>query len=91
MPQYEKIIEWVKSGRNDPYERYAVDEFLEANKADAFLVTYCLGDLDNRILVTHETSEPKRKNKVKIPDVCKAVNVRSVDPMNMFRELRETI
>lgn len=90
MPQYEKIIEWVKS-RNDPYKKYAVDEFLDATKADAFLVAYCLVDSDNRILVTHEISESKRRNKVKIPDACEAVNVRCVNPMNMLRELRETI
>lgn len=43
MPKYEKTIERIKS-RKDHYHKYAVDEFLDADKADDFLVAYCLVD-----------------------------------------------
>ena len=40
-------------------------------------------------LVTQEISQPERKSKIKIPDVCMGLNLRYVDTITMFRELGE--
>jgi len=68
----------------------ALNEFLNADEADAFIVAYALAEPENRIIVTQEISEPNRKNKVKIPDACKDLNVSYVNTMDMFRKLGET-
>jgi hypothetical protein len=68
----------------------ALNEFLDADEADAFLVTYALTDSLNRIVVTHEVSEPNRKNKIKIPEACNALIVKYVNTTEMFRQLKET-
>lgn len=89
MVAYAKVIAWASS-RSEHYLPNALNEFLDASKADAFLVPYCLTDPANRFVVTQEVSEPNRKNKIKIPDVCSALNVAYVDTIEMFRQLGET-
>ncbi len=81
------VSSWAIS-KSDHYMQNALNEFLD--EADAFIVAYALFDHDNRIIVTQETSEPNRKNKVKIPDACNALNVQFVNTMDMFRQLGET-
>jgi hypothetical protein len=86
---YSQIIAWCIS-RNNHYNQNAINEFLDADEADAFLVAYSLADVSNRIIVTYETSDPNRKNKVKIPEPCNVFNVRFLNTMQMLRELGET-
>jgi hypothetical protein len=89
MSAYGMVIDWAVS-RDAHYLPNALNEFLDADEADAFLIAYCLADPQNRLVVTRETSEPNRKNKVKIPDACIALNVSYVNTIEMFRQLRET-
>ncbi len=89
MNEYKKVVEWAISKR-EHYLASALNEFLDADEADAFLIAYCLVDPTNRILVTQEISEPDRRNKIKIPDVCIALNISYVNTIEMFRELGET-
>jgi hypothetical protein len=89
MAAYSQVINWAIS-KSDHYLPNAINEFLDSNEADAFIVAYALADSNNRIVVTQEISEPYRKNKVKIPDVCHALNVQYVNMMDMFRQLGET-
>ena len=44
----------------------ALNEFLDADEADAFIVAFALSDKDNITIVTQEISQPDRKNLVKI-------------------------
>ena len=90
VPSYQEVVEWVIS-KNDHYTAAAISEFLDTEEADAFIVAYALANRENRIIVTHEVSEPHRKNKVKIPDVCYALDIRFTDTMGMFRALGEGI
>jgi len=39
----------------------ALNEFLNADEADAFLVAFCLADPASKLVVTQEVSEPTRK------------------------------
>jgi len=89
MDTYRRVIVWANSKR-DYFLPKAMNEFLDVDEADAFIVAYALSDRENRIVVTHEISEPKRRNKIKIPDVCNALDVQYLNDMDMFRALKET-
>lgn len=89
IPEYVQVTAWAMSRRNH-YLPNAINEFLDADEADAFLVSYCLSDPTNRIVVTQEISEPGRKNKVKIPEACIALNVPYLNTIEMLRQLGET-
>lgn len=89
MVSYEQVIAWAMS-KSGHYLPKALNEFLDADKADAFLVAYCLTDTANRFVVTQEVSEPNKKNKVKIPNACIALNVSYVNTIDMLRQLGET-
>jgi hypothetical protein len=89
MTAYAQVTAWAIS-RSGHYLPHALNEFLDADEADAFLVAYCYADSVKRFLVTQEVSEPNRQNKVKIPDACIAVNVSYVSTIEMFRQLGET-
>ncbi|MCE1166487.1 MAG: DUF4411 family protein [Sphingobacteriia bacterium] len=89
MAAYGQVIAWAMS-RGGHYLPNALNEFLDADEADAFLVAYCLADPVDNFIVTHEVSEPNRQNKVKIPDACVALNVSYMNTIGMFRQLRET-
>jgi len=86
MEEYSKVSAWAVS-KKDHYKPKAIEEFLDADEADAFLVAYALSDPANRIIVTQETSQPQIKSKIKIPEVCNAFNLDYVNTMQMFRKL----
>ena len=88
MDAYASVCSWAVS-MSHHYNQPAINEFLEADVADAFLVAFALKHPDIRIVVTQEISQPERKNKIKIPDVCIGLELRSVDTITMFRELGE--
>lgn len=88
MAAYAEVTTWAMS-RSGHYLPNALNEFLDADEADAFLVAYCLSDQANRFVVTQEVSEPNRKNNVKIPDACIALNVTYVNTIEMFRQIGE--
>lgn len=89
MTEYSRVSSWAIS-KNGHYLPNALNEFLDADEADAFIVSYALADPQNRIIVTHEVSQPEMKRKIKIPEPCIALNVRFVNTMDMFRQLRQT-
>jgi hypothetical protein len=88
ISQYSVIASWAAS-RNSHYLPNALSEFLDADEADAWLVAYALLDISNSIVVTHEISEPNRKNKVKIPDACLAHSIQYCNTIEMLRQLGE--
>jgi len=85
---YRQVVSWAVSKSNH-YLPNALAEFMDADEADAWLISFALADNDNRIIVTHELSEPNRKNKIKIPDACIAIGVQYTDTIEMFRQLGE--
>ncbi len=89
MITYGQVSAWAIS-KNSFYMPNALNEFLDADEADAFIVAYALTDKDTKIIVTQEISQPNRKNKIKIPDACIDLNVKYVNTVKMFRELGET-
>ncbi len=89
LNEYQRVTNWAFS-KSSHYLQNAINEFLAADEADAFIIAYALGDISSRIIVTQEISDPKRKNKIKIPEPCNVFNVRYIRAMEMFRELGET-
>jgi len=87
--QYSQVVKWAQS-KISQYLPNALQEFLSADEADAFLIAYALADPGIRIVVTHEISKPLGRNKIKIPDVCEELNVQYVGVMEMFRQLGVT-
>lgn len=64
------IDDWVNSSRN--LNRSARRVFMQS--ADRWLIAEALGT--GATIVTFETPAPRRKNAIKIPDVCKAVGAK---------------
>ena len=64
IADYGQVVVWANS-RSAHYSATALAEFLDADEADAWLVAYAHADKANRIIVTHEKSQPDRKNKIK--------------------------
>jgi hypothetical protein len=86
IDMYAGIMRWLDL--NQHYNDTAKQMFAKTDEADPWLVAYAINF--DFILVTEETSEPKRKGKVKIPDVCIHFGVRCITMIEMFRELKET-
>jgi hypothetical protein len=89
MGSYAQVTAWAFS-KSDQYMQNALNEFLDADEADAFIVAYALSEDTNCVVVTQEKSEPNIKRKIKIPEVCNALNVQFVNTIAMLRQLNET-
>jgi hypothetical protein len=88
LNEYKLVTNWALS-RSGHYSQNAINEFLAANEADAFIVAFALNDSASRTIVTQEVSRPEMKSKIKIPEPCNALNIRYIKTIEMFRELRE--
>lgn len=63
------------------YDRAAIAEFLSVT--DSYLVAHA--HATGYVVVTHETSAPLSKARIKIPDACIALGVQSITPFQMLR------
>lgn len=64
------------------------DDELKNIGRDPFLISYALRDIENRCIVTTETSKPSRVGANRhIPDVCKYFNIRCINNFQMIKEL----
>ncbi len=88
LNDYGQVAAWAQS-KSAHYLSNALAEFLNADEADAWLISYALADSKNRIIITHEISEPNRRNKIKIPDACLANGIQFANTIEMFRQLEE--
>ena len=70
------------------YVANPTDDELEKIGRDPFLLSYALKDIDNRCIVTTESSKPSRTGANRhIPDVCKNFKIRCINNFQMIREL----
>lgn len=86
---YAKVSTWAASKLGKPYNSKAIADFLQINRADAWLIAYSIAN-GNLPIVTYEVSAPTVQGIIKIPDVCTAFTVSSMLPIQMFRRLKET-
>lgn len=82
---YSEVVNWAFLKKDNPYSQQALDIFMAAEEADAWLVAFAKKHAHP--LVTNEQSAPDSKKSVKIPDACRPFSVRFLLPMDMFREL----
>jgi hypothetical protein len=88
LTAYASVVSWAVSKSNH-YMPKALNEFLDGDEADAFLIAFALMDSYERIIVTQEISQPEIKRKIKIPEACNDLNVSFINVMDMFRQLGE--
>jgi hypothetical protein len=84
--EYIAVTRWANS-RSDHFTIAALNEFLDAAEADAWLIAFSLAN-GNQI-VTHETSDPQSKKRIKIPDACIPHGISCVNTIEMLRLLGE--
>ncbi len=89
LDAYKEVVQWAYSKRENPYSQSALDVFMEADAADAWLVAYALKH--KQPLVTNEVAAPESKKSIKIPDACRSFGVQTFQPMEMLRALGEKI
>jgi hypothetical protein len=80
VSQFEAVSRWVML---QSYEPAAINTFLQI--ADFYLIAHALAG--KHAVVTHERPADSRK-KIKIPNVCAALNVRCMTPFEMLRHER---
>lgn len=73
------VSQWVAAQTYDPP---AVAQFFAA--ADYWLVAHALARACT--VVTHETPQPAARRRVKLPDACAGVGVRSMNPFQMLED-----
>lgn len=86
LNNYISIVSWANS-MSHHYAANAIQDFLETDLADPWLVAFAMSN--NWTIVTYEKSEPNRKNRIKIPEVCNKFNIRYINTIEMLRELKE--
>lgn len=84
LDEYGLMAPWAMS-KADHYQQKAIDEFLDYEKADAWLIAYCKSKGD--LLVTEEVGNPERKNRIPIPEPCNHFGIHYCNMITMFREL----
>ena len=77
---------WTHSSTH--FLQSAKDEFLATDLADPWLIAYA--KKHDLAIVTHEISQPTRKNRIKIPEPCIHFGVRYLSPIEMLREIGES-
>ncbi|APA63107.1 DUF4411 family protein [Maribacter sp. 1_2014MBL_MicDiv] len=87
LQNYISIVSWTNS-MSHHYTPNAIQEFLETDLADPWLIAFAMSN--NWTIVTYEKSQPERKNRIKIPEVCNHFNVTYINTIQMFRELNES-
>lgn len=86
--EYAGLATWANS-KSDHFNRRAIEEFLDTDSADAWIIAFAMNQ--NIPVLTHEKSEPERKSRIKMPDVCLDHGVSFYTTVEMLRNLEETI
>lgn len=79
VPHLRYVASWANA--SSQYRQVAVRTFLAA--ADYQLIAQARAR--QFVVVTHERSEPNSVRKIKIPDACAGVGVRSITPWELLR------
>ena len=89
--QYGKLVNCSNSlKKTKGLLQKGVDKFIRADKADIFFVALALSSENQNeyTIVTEETSAVDSKKDIKLPDACSAHNIRTINFIQMFRELK---
>ena len=78
--QFGRVSNWIQQQQ---YEPAAVSDFLSTG-ADYYLIARALAS--GYVIVTHEESAPNSRRTIKIPDVCRGLNLCCMNPFTMLRQ-----
>jgi hypothetical protein len=79
---YRDVMLWAQ--QHGQYTDSAKAKF--ASGADGWLVAYAM--IHGSKVVTNEKPRPEAKNEIKLPDVCDAFDVRTLDTFTLLRHLK---
>lgn len=87
--RFAELVNWAqnKVSRSELYQS-GCDKFIAADKADIYLVAFASLNPENYTVVTEEVPAPFSKKDIKLPDACKAHNVKCINFVSMLRELK---
>ena len=83
--KYADLVNWAQSLG---ITQRGVNKFIDGSKADIYFVAFASLSPDEHTVVTEETSAENAKRDIKLPDACKAFGIRSINFMQMLRELK---
>jgi len=81
--KYGKLMKWAN--QQTQFSQAAKDEFAKVENADPWVIAFA--SAKNSIVVTHEVLNKNIKNKIPIPNVCDAFDVKYIDTFTLLREL----
>lgn len=88
VKKFREVNVWAMS--NSQYTQPAKDKFMDATRADIYLVSYAATNPTEWTVVSQEKPAPLRSTEIKLPDACAKFGVRCILFMDMFREMQET-
>ena len=88
---YRRVMNWAYA--EPRFTDAAKSEFARETNADAWIVSYAIAFNENNaetkiFVVTQEKFEPNIIAKIKIPNVCRVFDIKSVDLYQMLRALK---
>ena len=86
--QYGKLVNWATEKIQKGLKESGLKKFINETKADIFFVALASLDPDKYTVVTDEISAVSSKKDIKLPDACSAFNIRSINFIEMLRELQ---
>lgn len=84
LVSYAEIVQWASNQRNT-YKQSVIDEFLEEENADAWIIAFA--KTYNFTVVTDEKYNPKTRKKILIPVVCLYYKIPYLDTFTMLKKL----
>lgn len=77
MKAYGTVSNWALS-RTPAFKPAALNKFLRANAADAWLIAYAAASPGEYVIVTNEVSAPESRRDIKLPDAAHALGVQTI-------------
>lgn len=88
IEKFKEVNIWALT--NSQYTQSAKEKFMDVTRADIYLVSYAAANPSEWTVVSQEKSAPLSRTEIKMPDACSHFNVRCIQFMDMFREMKET-
>lgn len=85
-PTENVIACWKKILQTDPSHRLLVDNIKGRSVADPWLIAYAM-DTDSTVVTKENIDSAMNSKRVKIPNVCKNMDVRCIDDFEFIKEI----
>lgn len=83
--QYAKVVKWAQKQK---IKTAGFNQFIDAEKADIYFVAFAALKPSEYTIVTEEKPDPSSQTKIKLPDACSAFSIKSINFIQMLRELK---